>query len=101
MDELFSEKQAVSTSKLPTTTIRNHFAFFTTLMSNAVSGTTGKNAVNHADTNKEETIDYNDMPADICEQYALENHPKKVILMEDMKAYHNNLTLDKHGAKQK
>ena len=31
----------------------------------------------------------------------MKNHPEKVISMGDMKAYHNDLTLDQHGAKQK
>ena len=65
MDELFSRKQAVPTTPSPTTTAGNHLASIATSMLTAVTGLTCKNATNHTDANREETIDYNDMPTDV------------------------------------
>ena len=59
----------------------NHLAFIATSILTAVTGLTSKNAANYANTDKVETIDYNDMPTDVCEQCALKNHPEKVILV--------------------
>ena len=66
-------------------------------MSTAISS---KNAANHVDSDKEETIDYNDMSKDVQERCALKNHPDKIIAMGDMKDYHNDLTTDQHDAQQ-
>ena len=100
MDELFSKKQDVSTTALSTTTAGNHLASIATTMLTTLTGLTSKNAANYANANREETIDYNDIPTDVGKQCALNNHSEKVILIGDMKPYQNNLTMVKHGAKR-
>ena len=67
MDELFSKKKAVPTTPSSATTAGNHLATIATIMSTAVTGLTSKAAANHADADREETIDYNDMPTDVRE----------------------------------
>ena len=60
MDELFSSKQPVpnpSSSSLAATTAGNHLASIATMMSTAVTGLTSKAAANHADADREETIE--------------------------------------------
>ena len=69
-------------------------------MSTAVTGLTSKAAANHADTNKDETIDYKDMPADVCARYDLKNHPINIITSSDLTPFNNNLTVDKHNSQQ-
>ena len=69
-------------------------------MSTAVSGVTSKAAANHADPDKDETIDCKDIPADVRARYDLKNHPINVITSSDLKPYHNKLTVDKHNAQQ-
>ena len=101
MNKLFSEKQAVPTTTSLTGTTGNYLASIATSMLATVSGVISKNAANHADADKEETIDYNDIPIDVWERCALDNHPNKIIAMGYMKAYHDDLTIDQHGAKQK
>ena len=64
MDELSSKKQAIPATT-PTGTAGNHLASIATSMLTAVTGLTSKNAVNHVNANREETIDYNDMPTDV------------------------------------
>ena len=99
MDKLFSGKQAVPTATL-TTTAGNHLASIATTMLSAVTWFTSKAAANHANVNREETIDYKDMSTDVRDQCDLKIPPEKVMTMDDMKPYHNNLTQDQHDAKQ-
>ena len=70
-------------------------------MSTTVSGVTCKTAANHTDADKDETIDYKDMPADVCARYDLKNHPINIITSSDLKPYHNDLTVDKHNSMQR
>ena len=79
MDKLFSEKQAVPITISTITTARNHLASIVTTMLTAVTGLTSQAAVNHTHTDREETIDYKDIPTDVQEQRDLENHPVKII----------------------
>ena len=59
------------------------------------------NSSNHADADRDETIDYKDMPTNVQEQYNLKNHPVNIITMNNMKLFYDELTKDKHGATQK
>ena len=46
-------------------------------MSTAVSGATGltcKAAASHANTDRGETIDFKDIPTDLCERYTLKKY---------------------------
>ena len=105
MDELFSSRQPVPNPSLSslaaTTAAGNHLASIATTMLSAVTGLTSKAAANHADADRDETIDYKDMPTDVRERYDLKNHPVDIITMNDMKLFQNELTKDKHGAIQK
>ena len=65
-----------------------------------MTGLTSKEAANHADANRKETIDFKDMPADFCAHYALKKHPVDLIRRSDLALYSNVLTTDKHGAIQ-
>ena len=69
-------------------------------MTSAVTGLTSKAAVNHADADREETIDFNDMPDDLRARYALKKHPVDLIRSIDLVLYSNVLTTDKQGAIQ-
>ena len=97
MDHLFSMKQAIPTSQSSTATAGTHLATIANTMSTAVTGLTSKAAANHADANRDETIDYKDMPTDVREQYDLKD-PINLITMNNMKLYQNDLTKDKYGA---
>ena len=48
-------------------------------MTTAVTGLTGRAAINHADANREETIDFKDMPVNLRARYALKKHPVDLI----------------------
>ena len=76
MDELFISKQAAPTTTIPTSGNDANLASIATSMLTAMSS---KNTVKHADSDKEETINYNDMPIDVCEHYSLKNYPGKII----------------------
>ena len=68
MDKLFSSEQAIPapTTTTTTATAGTHLATIANTMSTAVSGVTSRAAANHADADKDETIDYKDMPDDVC-----------------------------------
>ena len=102
MDKLFSSEQVIPapTSSTAAATAGTHLATIATTMSTAVSGVTSKAAANHANADKDETIDYKDMPTDVCARYDLKNHPINIIMSSDLKPYHNDLTVDKHNARQ-
>ena len=101
MNKLFSSEQAITALTMTATvTAGNHLATIANTMSTAVSGVTSRAAANHADADKDETIDFKDMPADVRARYNLKNHPINVITKSDLKPYHNKLTVDKHGARQ-
>jgi len=97
MDKLFSTKQAAPTTTISSSGNDVNLASIATSMSTAVSS---KNAANHADSKKEGTIDYNDMPTDVRESCALKNHPGKIIGIGNLVDFHNKLTVDQHGARQ-
>ena len=103
MDKLFSSKQAIPAPTTPTAaaTARTHLATIATTMSTAVSGVTSKAAANHADADKDETIDYKDMPADVHARYDLKNHLINIITISVLKPFHNDLTVDKYNSKQR
>ena len=61
MNKLFILEQASSTNVPLTTGNDVNLAYIATSMSTTISS---KNAAKHADSDKEETIDYNDMPQD-------------------------------------
>ena len=104
MDKLFISEQAIPPSTLTTATVTagNHLATIANTMSTAVSGAglTSKVAANHADADREETIDFKDMPADLRARYALKKHPVDIFRKSDLALYHNVLTIDKHGTVQ-
>ena len=103
MDKLFSIEQDIPAQSVSTVTAAagTHLATIATKMLTAVIGLTSKAAANHANADQDETIDYKDMPTDVLEQYDLKNHPVNIITRDGMKLYHNDLTVDKHNAKQK
>ena len=103
MDKLFSSEKAIPTPSVLTATAAAGTCLDTiaTMILTAVTGLTNKAAVNHANINKDERIDYKDMPTDVCEQYNLKNHPINIITNGDLKLYHNDLIVDKHNSKQK
>ena len=102
MNELFTSRQPLPAA--PTmgaaTTAGNHLAAIATTMSTAVTGLTSKAAANHANADREETIDFQDMPADLCARYALKKYPVDLIRKSDLALYCNVLTTDKHSAVQ-
>ena len=102
MDKLFSNEQAIPapTTLTATATAVTCLATIASTMSTAVSGVTSKASTNYADADKDETIDYKDMPTDVCARYDLKNHPINVITSSDLKPYHNDLTVDEHNARQ-
>ena len=65
MNELFSNLQVVPALSLSTAAAGNHLATIDTTMLTNVTGLTSKAAANHANTNREETIDYKDMPTNV------------------------------------
>ena len=68
MDELFSSPQAVPVPPSLTTTAAitgTHLATIATTISTAVTGLTSKTATNHANANRDEMIDYKDMPTNV------------------------------------
>ena len=72
MDILFSNQQAIPAptpaSITAANTAKNHLATIATTMSLAVSsaaGLTSKAAATHADADRDETMDYKDMPTDL------------------------------------
>ena len=107
MDKLFSSKQAIPAPTQASVTAAkaagNHLATIATTMSSAVSGAAGltsKVAATHADADRDETMDYRDMPTDLRDRYALKRHQVDNFRKSDLKQYHNKLTVDKHGAMQ-
>ena len=70
-------------------------------MSTAVTGLTSKAAANHANADREETNEFNDMPANLRARYALKKHPVDLIHRIDLALYSNVLTTNKHCAVQK
>ena len=70
-------------------------------MSTAFTGLTSKAATNHANTDRDETIDYKNMPTNIWEQCDLKSHPVSIIIMKYMELCHQNLMLNKNNTKQK
>ena len=72
-------------------------------MSSAVSGAAGltsKEATNHANTDRDETIYFKDIPTDLRDWYALKRHQVDNFRKSDLEQYHNKLTVDKHNAMQ-
>ena len=67
MEKLFSSKRPVpnpfSTDAITTT--GNNLASIATIISTAVAGRTSQAAAKHADADRDETIDYKDMPPDV------------------------------------
>ena len=105
MDKLLSSQQAIpkptAASVTAATAAGNHLASIATKMSSAVSGTAGltsKAAAIHAHADQDETMDYKDMPTDLRDQYALKRHQVDNFQKNDLKQYHNKLTVNKHGA---
>ena len=81
MDKLFSSQQAIpaptAASVTAAITATTHLATIATMMSSAVSSATGltsKAAAAHADADRDETMDYKDMPTDLRDRYALKRH---------------------------
>ena len=70
MDKLFSSKQTIPNPFASTATAAagTYLATIATTMSTAVTRLTSKAAANHADANRDETIDYKDMPTDVREK---------------------------------
>ena len=97
MDELFGTKQAVPTTTTSTFGNGANLASITTLMLTTMSS---KNATNHADSDKEETIDYNSIPTDVRDHCALKNYPDKIIDKGYLVDNNNKLTFDFHGTRQ-
>ena len=91
MDKLFSTEQAipVSSTSAATAAAGTHLATIATIMLTAVSGVTSKAAANHADADKDETIDYKDIHTDVCARYDLKNHPVNIIMSSNLKPFHN------------
>ena len=80
MDKLFSSEQAIppptQATANSTVTAGTHLASIANTMSTAVSGAglTSKAATSHVDADQEETIDFKDMPTDLCARYSLKKH---------------------------
>ena len=100
IDELFSSKQPLTSTPSANTVAGNHLATIATTMSSAVTGLTSKAAANHADADREETIDFKDMPVDLCARYTLKKNQDVQIKKSDLELYQNDLTKDKHGVIQ-
>ena len=75
MDQLFKRKHTAPTTVLLTSGRYATLTSIATLMSNISS----KNAAQSTDNDKEETIDYHDMPKDIRGQCCLKNDASKII----------------------
>ena len=106
MNNFFSSEQTIPAPFVSTVTAASgtHLANISTTMLIAVTDLSSKVAANHinyANVNKDETIDYKDMPTSVCEQYDLKNHPVNIITSGNLKLYHNDLMVVKHNAKQK
>ena len=103
ISKLFSSEQAIpaSSALTATATAGTHLATIATTMLTAIIGLTSKADANHANADEDETIDYKDMLIDVHVQYNLKNHPVNIITGGDLKLYHNDLTVDKHNARQK
>ena len=61
MDELFDKNQA---APITTTSTPGNDANLASIATSMLTAISSKNAAKHADSDKEETIDYNDMPMD-------------------------------------
>ena len=69
MDELFSTKQPVPNPSSSPSAANNHLASIATTMLTALTGLTSQAAAKHADADRDETIDYKDMPTDFWEHF--------------------------------
>ena len=65
-----------------------------------MSNISSKNVAQSADNDKEETIDFNDIPKDVCDQCSLKNDQSKIIAKSNLANFSNNLTLNTAGAQQ-
>ena len=70
-------------------------------MSTIGTGLASKAAANHANADKEETMDFKDMPADLRARYTLKKNQDVYIKKSDLALYYNKLTLDKNGTMQR
>ena len=102
MDKLFSSEKVYPApgTSAATAVAGTHLATIATTISTAVSCVTSKAAVNHADANADETIDYKDMSADVCAQNDLKNHSISIITSSNLKPFHNDLMVKKHNTRQ-
>ena len=66
----------------------------------SMSNISSKNVAQSADNDKEETIDFNDIPKDVCDQCSLKNDQSKIIAKSNLANFSNNLTLNTAGAQQ-
>ena len=97
MVKLFTSKQADPTT---TTSTAGNDANLASISTSMLTVMTSKNAANHADSDKEETMDYNDMLTDIREHCAFKNHPDKIIGMGDLVDFNNKLIVDSANVQQ-
>ena len=104
MDQLFSNQQAIPPPTQATVaaanTAGNHLASIANTISTAVSGAprlTSQAAANHAEADRDETIDFKDMPQDLRDRYTLKQHQVDSFRKSDLKPYYNKLTLDKNN----
>ena len=65
-------------------------------MTNIIINNASRSAVN----DKEETINYNNMPKDICERFSLKNNTSKAIAKRHLADFSNKLTLDNASVQQ-
>jgi hypothetical protein len=96
MDQLFTRRQAAPASVTSPSSGDKSLEAISTAMTNISS----KNAARSADNDKEETIDYKDMPKDVRERCHLKNDPVKIIAKRHLIKFNNTLTLDKANVQQ-
>ena len=104
MTELFSSKPALpsstTTGTIAATVAGNHLATIATSMSTIGTGLTSKAAATYADADREETMDFKDMPPDVRARYTLKKNKDVYIRQCDLTLFQNDLTKDKHGTSQ-
>ena len=59
-----------------------------------------KNAARSADNDKEETIEYNDMPKDVCDRCHLNYDTVKIFVRKHLADFSQNLIVDKSNIQQ-
>ena len=96
MDKLFTRQQAAPTTILSTMGSDASLV----AISAAMTIISSKNAARSVDNDKDELIDYNNMPTYVCERYNIKNDPFKIIANQHLTNFSNKLTIDKSIVQQ-